>query len=359
MKLGELGFRMLRPLLERSSAEQAHDLTLQALRMMPVTSATLADPRLEADFFGLRFPNPVGLAAGFDKNGTVIDQMLSVGFGFVEVGTTTPLPQEGNEKPRLFRLTEDEAVVNRLGFNNKGHQEMYRSMMNRSRAGIVGINIGANKDSPVRHADYAKGVVEFAAVADYLTVNISSPNTPGLRDLQAKGELERLLNLISETLAKASRHTPVLVKISPDLSWEELADVAEVCLGRVNGVIVSNTTVSRPKLASAHATESGGLSGRPLFDLSTIQLARFYLMTSGTIPLVGVGGISDTSTAWTKITAGASLIQLYSALVFQGPKLVSQIVEGLGQAVTQNGLAHYRSAIGTNAKNIAEGRFAQ
>jgi dihydroorotate dehydrogenase len=359
MTLADLGFRLLRPVIQRSTAEQAHDLTLQALKFLPVNSETESDPRLESEFFGLHFPNPLGLAAGFDKNGKVIDQMLSLGFGFVEVGTTTPLPQVGNEKPRLFRLQEDEAVINRMGFNNLGHQAMYRSLMNRSRPGIVGVNIGANKNSPDRLADYAKGVLEFAAVADYLTINISSPNTPGLRDLQGKDDLKRLLGLVREQLARISRQTPILLKISPDLSWEALADVAEVCLGQIDGVIVSNTTSGRPKLASAQGDEAGGLSGRPLFDLSTIQLARFYLMTSGTIPLIGVGGISDAPSAWMKICAGASLVQLYTALVYSGPKLVLDTIENLASTVTDNGLKNYRAAIGVHAKDIAEGRVLQ
>jgi dihydroorotate dehydrogenase len=357
MRLANAGFRLMQPLLARSSPERAHDLTLAALRLLPVSSATVADERLESEWFGIRFPNPVGLAAGFDKNGAVVDQLLSLGFGFVEVGTTTPRLQDGNDKPRLFRLEEDDAVINRMGFNNLGHEAMYRSLMNRSRPGTVGVNIGANKISVDRFADYAEGISRFAAAADYVTINISSPNTPGLRNMQAKDDLTRLLELARGTLAKMSRQTPLLVKLAPDLTFEELSDAAEVCLGRVEGVIISNTTLNRPPLRSIHGQETGGLSGRPLFDLSTIQLARFYVLTQGRIPLVGVGGVCDAVTAWTKICAGASLVQLYTALVYAGPKLVGTIVDGLSGMVSENGLKHYRDAIGSHARDIAEGRF--
>ncbi len=357
MTLAATCFKLARPMLHKMDAERAHDLTLKALKLLPVQQAKPADPRLEAFYFGLQFPNPVGLAAGFDKNGVVIDQCLSLGFGFVEVGTTTPLSQEGNPKPRLYRLPEDQAVINRMGFNNLGHEAMHQALMNRARGGIVGINLGANKTSPNKFADYAMGVAQFAAIADYLTINVSSPNTPGLRDLQSKQELEYLLKLIADTQAKISRRAPVLLKIAPDLDWDGLTNIADVCIGKVDGVIISNTTTSREGLHSPLASELGGLSGRPLFDLSTIQLARFSLLTKGQVPLIGVGGICDAATAWAKICAGASLLQLYSALVYAGPQLVTDIVAGLSQRVSQMGLKNYSQAIGVDAPAIAEGRF--
>jgi dihydroorotate dehydrogenase len=357
MSFSEIGFSLLRPLLHRVDAERAHDLTLAALKWLPVSQTMANYERLASNFFNIQFPNPVGLAAGFDKNGVVIDQMLSLGFGFVEAGTTTPLRQVGNAKPRLFRLPEDEAVINRMGFNNEGHDAMHKALMNRSRGGIVGVNLGANRNSPDRFSDYAKGVAQFAAVADYLTINISSPNTPGLRDMQARDELDHLLTLIARTQANISRRAPILLKLAPDLSQDDLSDIAHVCFGRVDGVIIGNTTLGRDCLRSPLAGEAGGLSGRPLYDLSTIQLARFYELTHGRIPLVGVGGICDAASAWIKICAGASLLQLYTALVYSGPALVPKIVSGLATIVTQNGLQSYRQAIGVHAKEIAAGRI--
>ncbi len=357
MSFAELGFKLLRPVFERTDAERSHLLALEALRWLPVRPTVPDDERLSSMLFNVAFPNPVGLAAGFDKNGTVIDQMLSLGFGFVEVGSTTPLPQEGNPKPRLFRLLEDEAVINRMGFNNNGHDAMYRALMNRSRGGIVGVNLGANRDSADRLADYAKGVEQFAAVADYLTINVSSPNTPGLRGLQSRDELSLLLGAIAKTQESISRRAPILLKLAPDLSLAELTDIAQVCLGRVDGVIISNTTTGREGLRSSLAGETGGMSGRPLFDLSTMQLARFHVLTRGQIPLIGVGGVCDAASAWIKICAGASLVQLYSALVYAGPGLVAKIVSGLAELVSQNGLENYQAAIGVHAQDIANGHM--
>jgi dihydroorotate dehydrogenase len=355
MNLSEIGFHLLRPLLEHSDAERAHGLTLAALQWLPVNQAEISNDLLAARFFNIQFPNPVGLAAGFDKNGLVIDQMLSLGFGFVEAGTTTPLPQVGNAKPRLFRLAEDDAVINRMGFNNQGHDAMHAALMNRTRGGIVGVNLGANRDSPDRFSDYAKGVAQFAAVADYLTINISSPNTPGLRDMQARDDLDHLLNLIAKTQNSISRRAPILLKLAPDLSPDNMSDIANVCFDRVDGVIIGNTTLGRDGLRSPLAGEAGGLSGRPLYDLSTVQLAQFYQLTQGRIPLIGVGGICDAASAWIKICAGASLLQLYTALVYAGPALVPKIVSGLAAIVAQNGLQSYSDAIGVHAKEIADG----
>jgi dihydroorotate dehydrogenase len=357
MTFAEIGFRLVRPLLERVDAETAHDLTLKALKWLPVASPCASNPRLSASLFGLEFANPLGLAAGFDKNASVIDQVLSLGFGFTEVGTTTPEPQAGNPQPRLFRLAEDFGVINRMGFNNRGHSALHQALMNRSRGGIVGVNLGANKDAADRYADFAKGIETFAAIADYMTINVSSPNTPGLRGMQGRQELDRLLTLVNDTLTRISRRTPVLLKIAPDLSREGLADIAALCPGRVDGVIISNTTLSRHGLACPSAQESGGLSGRPLFELSSMQLARFYLMTKGKIPLIGAGGISDAPSAWAKICAGASLLQLYTGLVYSGPRLIRDILSGLSQQVDDFGLKHYSQAIGCQAEAIAEGQF--
>jgi dihydroorotate dehydrogenase len=348
-----LGFGLTRPLLRAMDAEAAHKATIAALRFLPLRSSTAPVPELSAQFFGLTFPNPLGLAAGFDKNGNVIDQMSGLGFGFVEAGTVTPRLQVGNPKPRLFRLTEDQAVINRMGFNNEGHEALLRRLERRYGTGIVGVNIGANKDSVDRIADYVAGVVRFSGVSNYLTVNISSPNTPGLRGLQSRDELTSLLGRLNDARAKLARPVPVLLKIAPDLVERELEDIAACCLGVVDGVIISNTTITRPALKSHHGGEQGGLSGAPLARLATQQLARFYLITDGKLPLIGVGGIDSAEAAWTRIEAGASLLQLYSALVFQGPLLITSILDGIRDAVQRNGLHSYRSAIGRRAQELA------
>ena len=325
-------FSLAKPLLHALDAEQAHGLTITALKLAPhLGDGPITAPVLKRHVFGLEFPNPVGLAAGFDKNADVPDAMLAQGFGFVEIGTVTPLPQGGNARPRLFRLTQDRAVINRMGFNNEGQAAVLQKLIARQgRGGIVGVNIGANKDSADRIADYVKGVEAFSAVASYLTVNISSPNTPGLRNLQAKADLQRLLGRLN---AVRREKAPMLLKIAPDLNEDDLLDVAQACAGgAIDGVIISNTTLSRPALRSGHAQEAGGLSGAPLFELSTRCLAQFHSMSHGKIPLIGVGGISDAATARAKFKAGASLVQLYSALVYQGPGLVKEICEGLERA---------------------------
>jgi dihydroorotate dehydrogenase len=333
-----LAFSLARPLLHALDAEQAHRLTITCLRHGPRLGAgPITSPQLQRMIFGLNFLNPVGLASGFDKNAEVPDAMLALGFGFVEVGTVTPLPQSGNARPRLFRLTEDRAVINRMGFNNQGHAAvLQRLIARRGRNGIVGVNIGTNKDSPDRIADYVAGIETFEDVSSYIAINISSPNTPGLRNLQGKAELQRLLARVHAARRGAK---PMLLKIAPDLAPDDLADVAAACgQGGVDGVIISNTTLSRPALKSRHAQEVGGLSGAPLFDLSTRCLADFHQMTGGKIPLIGVGGISDAASAVAKLKAGASLIQLYSALIYQGPALIRDICAGLENDV-QKGLA--------------------
>jgi dihydroorotate dehydrogenase len=278
---------------------------------------------------------------------------LHLGFGFVEVGTVTPRPQIGTPKPRLFRLSEDRAVINRMGFNNEGHERVRRRLARPFR-GIVGVNIGANKDSDDRVADYVAGYHCFAELANYVTVNISSPNTPGLRNLQGKDELDTLLARLGEARAAEKTKPPILLKIAPDLSDSELEQVAEACLaGPVDGVIISNTTLSRPRLRSSHAGETGGLSGRPLIALATRQLARFYLLTGGRLPLIGVGGIEDAETAWTKIRAGASLLELYSALVYKGPALIEEILAGLSAKLASAGYGAVEEAVGCEAEALA------
>lgn len=352
MNLASLAFPLARPLLHALDAETAHGLTISALKLLPSGKAAAPDPRLQAEAFGLRFPNPLGLAAGFDKNAEVPDQMLALGFGFAEIGTVTPLPQAGNPRPRLFRLSADEAVINRMGFNNEGHRAALKRLEARKgRGGIVGVNIGANKESGDRIGDYVKGIEAFSHVASYFTVNISSPNTPGLRALQSRMELEALLVRLNAARGSQEHKPPMLLKIAPDLSDDELEDIATACGGgAVDGIIVSNTTLSREGLRSGLAQEAGGLSGKPLLDLSTQRLARLYLLTGGEIPLVGAGGVHDGASALRKIRAGASLVQLYSALVYRGPGLVTEILSGLAAALDGETLQSLR---GRDAAAIA------
>ncbi|MFN4143820.1 quinone-dependent dihydroorotate dehydrogenase [Aestuariivirga sp.] len=348
MRLAGLAFPLVRPLLHRLDAETAHDLTIRALKAFPAGAAPAGDSRLAVEAFGLRFRNPLGLAAGFDKNAEVPDAMLALGFGFTEIGTVTPRPQAGNPRPRLFRLTEDEAVINRMGFNNEGHQAALARLAARAgRGGIVGVNIGANKDSTDRIGDYVAGIEAFSHLASYFTVNVSSPNTPGLRGLQSRAELEQLLARLNAARAAQAKRPPMLLKIAPDLRQDELEDIAAACSGgAVDGIIVSNTTLSREGLRSTHAAEQGGLSGKPLLTLSTRQLARLHLLTGGAIALIGVGGVHDAASALRKIRAGASLVQLYSALVYRGPGLVREILDGLSAEVSRGGagLAEMRGA---------------
>ncbi len=339
MSLAALAFPFARPLLHSLDAETAHGLTIRALSAMPARAPAAADPRLAVDAFGLRFPNPLGVAAGFDKNAEVPDAMLALGFGFTEIGTVTPKPQMGNPRPRLFRLPEDRAVINRMGFNNEGHAAALRRLAaRRARGGIVGVNIGANKDSADRIGDYVQGIAAFAHLASYFTVNISSPNTPGLRGLQSRAELEQLLGRLNDERARQEKEPPMLLKIAPDLREDELEDIAAACGGgAVDGIIVSNTTLARDGLRSGHAKEQGGLSGLPLLQLSTRQLARMFVLTEGKMPLVGVGGVHDGPSALQKIRAGASLVQIYSALVYQGPGLVTSILGYLAGEAARSG----------------------
>jgi len=348
-------FRLARPLLNLVDAETAHRLTLAALRLGAVPPGdAVVSPALAVNVLGLSFPNPLGLAAGFDKNAEVIDPMLGQGFGFVEVGSLTPEPQSGNPRPRLFRLPEDRAIINRLGFNNAGHDPaVARLERRRGRPGIVGVNVGANRTAADRIGDYLCGIARFNRLADYITLNVSSPNTPGLRRLQDRRELEVLLARLKaereQTAEKDGRMAPLLLKIAPDLDEESLADIAEVAIASaaLDGLLISNTTLSRPSLKSRHAGEAGGLSGRPLFERSTRILARMHRLTQGRLPLVGVGGIASADDAWRKITAGASLLQLYSELVYQGPELVHTINRGLVERLERHRLPHLVAAVGT------------
>ena len=338
-------YPLLRPLIFTLDAERAHRLTVQALRLAPVRVGAL-DPVLAVRVAGLDFPNPVGLAAGFDKDARVPDAMLGLGFGFVEVGTVTPQPQEGNPQPRLFRLAEDRAVINRMGFNNGGQARAFERLLRRNaRPGIVGVNIGANKDAADRIADYANGVRVMSPVARYLTVNISSPNTPGLRALQDKGALEALLTAVAE--ARAPGGPPVFLKVAPDLEPADIDDIAEVSLGHgIDALIVANTTISRPPLRSPLAGEAGGLSGAPLRDLALARLRDFRTATGGAMPLIAAGGIASAEDAYVRIRAGASLVQLYSALVYEGPGLARRIATGLKPLLARDGFATVNEAVG-------------
>ncbi len=347
MSIFDFGATLLRCL----PAESAHRATLTLVRLAaPLLPAPAPDdPRLKVRALGLDFPNPVGLAAGFDKNAEVPGAMARFGFGFVECGTVTPRPQAGNPRPRLFRLGGDRAVINRMGFNNRGMDQAARNLGTRNR-GIVGINIGANKDSADRITDYAQAFDMLGALADYVTVNVSSPNTPGLRGLQNRDELARLLGALTEARGKKSLHLPILLKIAPDLDGRALDEIAAVVRkSGIEGLVVSNTTIARPPLSSRHAAESGGLSGKPLFLPSTQVLAAMHQRLDGAVTLVGVGGIASGEETYDKIRAGASLVQLYSALVFEGPGLVARIKRELLQCLERDGFANVTAAVGTGA----------
>ena len=339
-------FRALRPLIFGLDAEPAHRLTISALKMMPSRRCRF-DSALASTVAGIGFPSPIGLAAGFDKDAEVPDAMLSLGFGFVEVGTVTPLPQGGNPRPRLFRLAEDEGVINRMGFNNDGQRAAHARLVARARRGIVGVNIGANKDSADRIADYAAGVRAMADVADYLAVNISSPNTPGLRGLQDAGELTALLDAV--IAARRGGDPPVFLKLAPDLDRAAIDAVVKASAGKVAALMIGNTTVSRPPLRSRWADEAGGLSGVPLRPLAAQKLRDFRSATGGEIPLIAVGGIDSAAEAYARIRAGASLVQLYSALVYHGPGLAQTIAREMAGLLRRDGFTHVADAVGVDA----------
>ncbi len=360
--IGALG-SLARPFLFMLEPEAAHRASILALKLMPPVSCAFRDPRLETRAFGLDFPNPVGLAAGYDKGGEAPDALLRLGFGFVEAGTITPLPQPGNPKPRLFRLPADEGVINRLGFNSEGHgPPRARLLARRGRPGVVGVNVGANKEASDRAGDYVSGVTAFADVATYFTINISSPNTPGLRDLQQAAALDDLLARVLDARDRAAeRHgrKPVLLKIAPDLAEGDLDDIVRVARARkIDGLIVSNTTITRPETLreKSVAAEAGGLSGKPLFALSTRVLAQAFLRVEGQFPLVGAGGIDGAESAFAKIEAGATLAQLYSSMVYKGPGLPRSICEGLAARAAAEGLARVSDAAGRRAADWAAGK---
>ena len=339
-------FELARPALFALAPETAHRTTIAALKFAPRKRPPAHGP-LATEVAGLSFPNPVGMAAGFDKDGEVPDAVLGLGFGFVEIGSITPLPQAGNPKPRLFRLERDRAVINRMGFNNGGADAAEARLMRRAgRPGIVGVNIGANKDSTDRIADYALLTRRFSPLASYLTVNISSPNTPGLRALQDEGALVALLEAVLD--ARPAEGPPVFLKVAPDLEPADIDAIARIALDkRLGALIVSNTTISRPPLASRDAGEAGGLSGAPLRDLAQARLRDFRKATGGAIPLIGVGGISSAEDAWARVRAGASLVQLYSAMVYEGPGLARRIVRGMEELMRRDGFATLAEAVGS------------
>ena len=338
-------YPLLRPLIFRLDAERAHRATIAALKLMPRRRAQKFPGSLTTSIAGLGFPSPVGLAAGFDKDAEVPAAMLGLGFGFVEVGTVTPRPQPGNPRPRLFRLASDKAVINRLGFNNAGQDAAFDRLRSCLRVhGIIGVNVGANKDSTDFIADYAAGVRKMAPVARYVAINISSPNTPGLRGLQDAGALDELLAAVSE--ARGTK--PIFLKLAPDLEPGDHERIVKAAIDRkVDALIVGNTTVSRPPLKSRHANESGGLSGAPLKPLALEALRKFRSASGGQIPLIGVGGIASADDAWERIRAGASLVQLYTGMIYQGPGIAMRIARGLARHLERAGFASIAEAVGS------------
>jgi dihydroorotate dehydrogenase len=347
------------PLLRWLDPEDAHRLAIQGLKLLPSLRPKVDDAKLAVRAFGLNFPNPIGMAAGFDKNAEAADALLRLGFGFVEIGTVTPRPQEGNPRPRLFRLERDEAVINRMGFNNDGEKIVLRRLAARANlGGIIGVNVGANKDSADRVGDYVHLIEAFAPVASYFTVNVSSPNTPGLRNLQQAHILDDLLAKVidaRERVREKAGDSPVLLKIAPDLSLVELDEVVHVARSRrVDGMIVANTTVARPTTLRepARGKEQGGLSGRPLFRLSTRMVAETYVRAEGAFPLIGVGGIDTGGAALTKIRAGASLVQLYSSLVYKGVGLIEDIKNDLASTLLRTGRDSLSEIVGADAATI-------
>jgi dihydroorotate dehydrogenase len=356
-----IGFfdRLSRPFLRALDPEDAHRLAIRALRLMPIGRAEPDSPLIAVRAFGLNFPNPLGIAAGFDKNAEAPDALLRLGFGFVEVGSVTPRSQTGNPRPRIFRLDPDQGVINRLGFNNEGEAVVLSRLAARANeGGIVGVNIGANRDTPDRIGDYVRLIEAFAPVASYFTVNVSSPNTPGLRDLQQAKALDELLARVLDAREMAKLRAgpiPVLLKIAPDLTLSDLDDVVGIARKhRVDGMIVGNTTISRPNSLRERgkANEAGGLSGRPLFKLSTRMLAETFVRAESAFPLIGAGGVDSGATAIAKIKAGATLIQLYSALVFRGIGLVSEIKADLAAALKRGHRNSLASMVGSDAATI-------
>jgi dihydroorotate dehydrogenase len=346
-------------LLNALDPEWAHDLAIKSLELgLYPRASSPDDPRLKQTLWGLTFGNPVGMAAGFDKDARVFTPLLATGFGFVEVGTLTPKPQSGNPTSRIFRSAADRAIINRLGFNNEGQAAALPRLSGR-RAGVVGVNIGAGKDSVDRIGDYVSGIARMSGVADYLTINISSPNTPRLRDLQAPEVLATLLARVQEARGAAGKRPPLLVKLAPDIADSDLPDIVRVIQAHgVDGIVVSNTTLSRDGLKDrGFAAETGGLSGRPLFARATRMLARVYKLTVGKLPLIGVGGIDSGDAAVAKIKAGASLLQLYTGLVFEGPRLIADIKKGLLMAMQEARADNLSALVGRDAARWTHREF--
>ena len=339
-------FALIRPLLFRLDAERAHGLALLALKLGRRGAVVPPQGPLSVDIAGITLPNPLGMAAGFDKDGEVPDALLGLGFGFAEVGSITPLPQAGNPKPRLFRLEEDRAVINRMGFNNGGGQLAATRLAARKPRGVLGINIGANKDSADRVADYAAMAALMAPYCNYLAVNVSSPNTPGLRALQDEAALGELLDAVMA--ARGEGGPPVFLKVAPDLAPSDIDAISRIAIDKKLGaLIVSNTTIARPPLQSRDAGEAGGLSGEPLRELAQQRLRDFRAATAGAMPLIGVGGIASAEDAWARIRAGASAVQLYSAMVYQGPGIARRITAGLEALMRRDGFASIAEAVGS------------
>ena len=337
--------------------EISHNLTLKLLQLTLNQKKIINDPILHQHIFGLDFSNPIGMAAGFDKNAEVVNALLSLGFGFVEAGTVTPKPQYGNDKPRIFRLNDDSAIINHLGFNNKGATYVAKKLrklnLNPLSKGIVGINIGKNKHSSNYLDDYTYCLEKLGPFAHYVTINISSPNTPGLLDLQNRGQIETLVQAIKDTKNNllSLEKTPIFYKIGPDMNEEQIRDIALMSLANnIDGLVISNSTVERlSTLNSALKNEIGGLSGKPLFLKSTLMLKKMYTLTNGQIPIIGVGGISSGLECYEKIKAGASLVQLYTSLTFEGPKLVNKILNELVNLLKTDGYKNIKEAIGKDA----------
>ncbi len=346
--------------LLKMDPEIAHQATIAALKMGLVPEQKQADSHLlTTNICGLQLKNPIGMAAGFDKNGEVISALNKIGFGFSEIGTITPKPQQGNIKPRLFRLMKAQAIINRMGFNNQGHKEIYQRLKGQGLQGIVGINIGANKDSTDFVADYVKGVKKFAPIADYLSINISSPNTKGLRDLQSSEALKQLLFEVLAERARAKIRVPVFLKLAPDLEEKTMDEIAKTILASdLDGLIISNTTISREMVQEQeHSEELGGLSGKPLFNLATKRLAQMRLRVGNEMAIIGVGGIHCANSAIAKLNAGANVIQLYSALVFSGMELIEEIKQGLISAIKLGKHKNISALSGTNTKDWASGKL--
>ncbi|XP_001605089.1 dihydroorotate dehydrogenase (quinone) [Nasonia vitripennis] len=350
------------PLIRLIDPEVAHRIAVKTAELGLAPSQSTPDPPiLRTSLWSLEFENPLGMAAGFDKHAEAVGGLHKMGFGFVEIGSVTPDPQPGNPKPRVFRLPEDRAIINRYGFNSEGHDVVHKRLQALKSSsdfhGIVGVNLGKNKLALDPVLDYVEGIQKFSDVADYFVVNVSSPNTPGLRNLQGKKELEELLGKVNEARDKASRRPPLLLKIAPDLAEEELKDVAEVITKsktKVDGIVVSNTTLRRENLFNASKDEAGGLSGAPVSELSTKMIARMYQLTGGRVPIVGVGGIFDGTDAYSKIKAGASLVQIYTSFAYHGPPIVPKIKRELAELLEKDGHEKIEQAVGKEAKKLSK-----